>query len=337
MKHLVEQLFRERYLQRTDYVRLFTGLNPDVLNSISLYAREVSRAHFGTAIYLRGLIEITNYCRNNCYYCGIRRDNKAVERYRLDKDEILETCRLGDSLGIKTFVLQGGENAGVKDSFIENVVQTIRKEFPDTAITLSLGEKDRATYQRFFDAGANRYLLRHETASEQHYSYLHPQEMSLANRVNCLKALKEIGYVTGTGMMIGSPGQTIDNLVGDILFIQQFKPEMIGMGPYIPQKDTPFAGKPAGNLDITLLLIAIFRLMFPQVLMPATTSLATLVPDGYERGILAGANVIMLNLTPFQYRSKYALYDNKRSSKQEVLDEYNELTKRMNTIGYYYV
>lgn len=334
MKRLVEQLFSETSLTHTEYARLLAGLSPSVLEYIGTYARRVSQERFGNKIYLRGLIEITNYCKNNCYYCGIRRDNRQVERYRLNKDILMETCWLGNQLGIKTFVLQGGEDAGLKDNDIEDLVRTIRKEFPDTAITLSLGEKKRNTYQQLFDAGANRYLLRHETADSKHYAYLHPREMLFENRMNSLKALKEIGYQTGVGMMIGSPGQTIENLVDDILFIEQFQPEMIGMGPYIPQKDTPFANEKPGSLEMTLLLISIFRLLFPGVLMPATTSLATLATDGYEQGILAGANVIMLNLTPSGYREKYALYDNKRSASQEAIDEYNELTKRMNEIGY---
>lgn len=290
--------------------------------------------HFGNTVFLRGLIEISNHCRNNCYYCGIRRDNGAVGRYRMSKDEIMETCRLGHQLGLETFVLQGGENAGLGNRFLVDVVRSIRREFPKVAITLSMGEKSRATYQDFFDAGANRYLLRHEAASPALYAHLHPGEMELKNRIACLENLKSIGYEAGTGMMIGCPGQTIGHLVEDIGFIRSFAPRMIGMGPFIPHKDTPFAAAAPGSVEMTLLLTSIFRLMLPNVWMPATTSLATAADDGYEKGIGAGANVIMLNLTPEQYRERYTLYNNKRGAGQKVMEELDDLTKRMENIGY---
>ena len=336
MKNLVDHLKQERNLSREEYVRLLTCFDRELLAYINNAAREVATAVFDKAIYIRGLIELTNYCRNNCSYCGIRSGNRNVERYRLSKEQILACCRLGGNLGLKTVVLQGGEDPALSDDFIEDLVRSIRSEFPDTALTLSLGERTREAYQRFFDAGANRYLLRHETANRIHYYHLHPQEMSFENRMGCLRTLKEIGYQTGAGMMIGSPGQSIDNLVDDIFFLKQLRPEMIGMGPFVPQKDTPFASQPRGSVELTLMLISICRLLFPQALIPSTTSLATLSRNGYEQGILAGANVVMPNLTPAAYRSKYVIYDNKKSSSLEISEEFYELKKQIKTIGYHF-
>lgn len=297
-------------------------------------AQETSLAQFGNAIFIRGLIEISNRCRNNCLYCGIRKGNPSIVRYALKRETILACCRKGYTLGFRTFVMQGGEDPAMTDEWVEQTVAAIHREFPDCAITLSLGEKSREAYKRFFRAGANRYLLRHETRNEQHYRLLHPEEMSLSHRLQCLQWLKETGYQTGTGIMVGSPGQTIDHLVEDLLFIEQFQPEMIGIGPFIPHHETPFAFATAGSVEMTLRLLSILRLMHPSALIPATTALATLSPNGREQGILAGANVVMPNLSPWEERKKYALYDHKAAFGTEAAEGLKKLEQRLEAIGY---
>lgn len=316
------------------YKALLLCQDAEVLEYLQRQAQEETLARFGNKIFIRGLIEISNRCRNNCYYCGIRKENGNVARYELTQDEILACCREGYQIGFRTFVLQGGEAPEAKDDRIAETVTAIRREFPDCAITLSLGERSRAAYERFFRAGANRYLLRHETHNGQHYRKLHPAEMSLAHRLQCLDQLKEIGYQVGTGIMVGSPHQTIDHLVEDIRFIEQFRPEMIGMGPFIPHRDTPFATSPPGDMELTLKLLSIFRLMLPDALIPATTALATLAPNGRERGILAGANVVMPNLSPPVQRAKYSLYDNKASMGAEAAEGLKRLEEELKKIGY---
>ena len=297
-------------------------------------AQEVALLHFGNKIYIRGLIEISNCCRNNCYYCGIRKGNPNIERYRLSRESILNCCKQGYELGFRTFVLQGGEDPALTNDQIEMTVARIRQEYPDCAITLSLGEKSREAYERFFRAGANRYLLRHETYNELHYRQLHPAEMSGKRRLQCLADLKEIGYQTGTGIMVGSPGQTVEHIIEDLLFIEKLRPEMIGIGPFLPHHDTPFAEYPSGTAEQTILLLSIFRLMHPSALIPATTALATLIPDGRERGILAGANVVMPNLSPREERRKYELYNDKASLGAESAEGLAALQKQLKTIGY---
>lgn len=334
MKNLVDRLRREKHLESEEYLRLLMSVNEDLLKYINTSAREVAVERFGKAIYARGLIEITNYCRNNCYYCGIRCGNATLERYRLSIEQILDCCETGSKLGLKTFVLQGGEDPLMNEDFITELVTVIRSHFPDHAITLSLGEHSEKAYKRFFAAGANRYLLRHETANPAHYASLHPAKMSHQKRMDCLWTLKETGYQTGAGFMVGSPGQRLEHLVEDILFLQKLRPEMIGIGPFIPQKETSFASEPAGSVEMTLMLISILRLVFPDALLPATTALATLT-HGYEQGILAGANVVMPNLTPKGYREKYAIYDNKKAARMELEKEYKELNEQVNSIGYY--
>lgn len=334
MEELIDRLCRDRRLQPEEYALLIERAGTSLLDYAMQRAREVSLAHFGNGIFVRGLIEITNYCRNDCYYCGIRRSNLQAQRYRLSREQILECCRLGYELGFRTFVLQGGEDAALSDGWIEETVEAIRMEFPDSAITLSLGERSMDAYRRFYAAGANRYLLRHETADRKHYGRLHPTSMSFDHRMQCLRYLKETGFQTGTGIMVGSPWQTTENIVKDIMFIEVFQPEMIGIGPYITQDDTPFAGKPSGSLNLTLMLLAIFRLMFPQALIPSTTALATIASDGRERGILAGANVVMPNLSPQDARTKYALYNGKQAAGAEAAEGLRALEKRLNAIGY---
>lgn len=334
MKTLITKLRQEHRLNVEEYKMLLLCRDVDTLKDLQEQAQEVMLGQFGNHVFIRGLIEIGNRCRNNCYYCGIRKENQKVTRYELTRKNILNCCCEGYTLGFRTFVLQGGETPTVKDDWTVETISSIRQEFPDCAITLSLGEKSRDAYERFFQAGANRYLLRHETHNEKHYRHLHPVEMSIKQRLQCLAWLKEIGYQTGTGIMIGSPGQTIDHLVEDILFIEQFHPEMIGIGPFIPHHDTPFATVSPGSMEMTLKLLSIFRLMHPEVLLPSTTALATLSPDGRERGILAGANVVMPNLSPRNQREKYALYDNKASLGAEAAEGLQLLEEKLAAIGY---
>lgn len=331
---IVNKLQQERTLLPEEFRQLLSGCDAETLHYINERAREVSLRHFGNKIYVRGLIEVSNCCRNNCYYCGIRKGNANIERYRLSEESILECCRQGYELGFRTFVLQGGEDAALTDERMEAIVAHIRRSFPDCAITLSLGEKSREAYERFFRAGVNRYLLRHETFDEAHYRQLHPAEMSAKRRLQCLQDLKEIGYQTGTGIMVGSPGQTVEHLVQDILFIERLQPEMIGIGPFLPHHDTPFASFPSGTVEQTLLLLSIFRLMHPSALIPATTALATLAPDGRERGILAGANVVMPNLSPREERKKYELYNDKASLGAESAEGLAALQKQLQGIRY---
>lgn len=334
MRDLIERLYREHTLSPDKLRILLTQCDEEHLTLIRQKACEVSQKHFGNKIYIRGLIEIGNCCHNDCYYCGIRRSNSHIERYRLTKEDILACCEEGYNLGFRTFVMQGGEDNRLTDSRMIDIISTIRKTYPDVAITLSLGEKDTRTYQQFYEAGANRYLLRHETHNEQHYRLLHPSGMSLSNRLRCLNDLKQIGFQTGTGIMVGSPGQTVDHLIEDILFIESFRPQMIGIGPFLPHHETPFSDRPAGRLQQTLLLLSIFRLMHPQALIPSTTALATLLPEGRELGILSGANVVMPNLSPPQQRYKYALYDNKASMGAEAAEGLKLLKDRLKAIGY---
>lgn len=334
MKQWIDKLRKERTLRQEEFRQLLTGCDAETLRYINRQAQEVSLLHFGNKIYIRGLIEISNCCRNNCYYCGIRKGNPTIERYRLTEESILDCCKQGYDLGFRTFVLQGGEDPALTDDRIEKTVSAIRQNYLDCAITLSLGEKPRDVYERFFRAGANRYLLRHETHNEQHYQQLHPAEMSGKRRLQCLQDLKDIGYQTGTGIMVGSPGQTVEHIIEDILFIERLRPEMIGIGPFLPHHDTPFAEYPGGTVEQTLLLLSIFRLMHPSALIPATTALATLTPDGRERGILAGANVVMPNLSPREERKKYELYNDKASLGAESAEGVAALQKQLNAIGY---
>ena len=296
-------------------------------------ARECTEKYYGRGVYTRGLIEFTNYCKNNCHYCGIQRGNKEVERYRLSKEEILSCCEEGYRLGFRTFVLQGGEDPYFTDEKIVEIVQTIKKAFPDCAVTLSIGEKSRASYEKYFLAGADRYLLRHETADKEHYQYLHPKELSWEHRMRCLQDLKDIGFQVGCGFMVGSPHQTAKTLAKDLYFIQEFQPDMCGIGPFIPQHATVFAKETAGTLQDTLFLLSLLRLIHPNMLIPATTALGTIDKRGRELGILSGANVLMPNLSPTAVRKKYLLYDNKICTGDESAQCRACLSRRMESIG----
>nr|WP_271716087.1 [FeFe] hydrogenase H-cluster radical SAM maturase HydE [Anaeromicropila herbilytica] len=324
----------EHILEKDEFLMLLNSINHDTSEYLFHKARETSKNHFDTDIYIRGLIEFTNYCKNDCFYCGIRKSNSSCDRYRLSKEEILECCKVGHSLGFRTFVLQGGEDPYYTNSELVDIVSIIRSSYTDCAITLSIGEKTYDEYKELYEAGADRYLLRHETATDEHYRKLHPKSQELSNRKLCLYHLKEIGYQVGTGFMVGSPFQTNENIIEDLLFIKDLDPEMVGIGPFIPHKDTPFAKMPSGTLETTLFLIGILRLMLPNALIPATTALGTIHPKGRELGILAGANVVMPNLSPVNVRKKYTLYDNKICTGEEAAECITCLRNRIGSIGY---
>ena len=331
---IIDKLERERDLTDAEFAALIDESTQEEREMLFSRARAVRERYYGRKVYIRGLIEYSNYCKNDCLYCGIRRSNRNAERYRLTKEEILQCCMVGYELGFRTFVLQGGEDPYFTDERMVDIVSTIRRTYPDCAITLSLGERGRESFQKLYDAGANRYLLRHETADACHYAHLHPQELTLESRLQCLRDLKAIGYQTGTGMMVGSPYQTTECLIRDIRFIQDLQPQMVGMGPFIPHHDTPFADQPAGTAEKTLVLLAIFRLLLPRVLLPATTALGTIDGDGREKGMNAGCNVVMPNLSPKDYRAKYLLYDNKIATGDEAAESLSSLKKRMEKAGY---
>ena len=307
-------------------------------SDLATLADTVRKEYYGTDVYLRGLIEFTNYCKNDCLYCGIRNGNKTLDRYRLSDEEILSCCETGYTLGYRTFVLQGGEDPWYDDAKMSALITKIRKRYEDCAITLSCGEKPKESYHAFFESGANRYLLRHETANESHYSQLHPPGMSLKTRQECLWNLKEIGYQVGSGFMVGSPCQTTECLMDDLRFLQKLQPDMIGIGPFIAHRDTPFRhfADPFanGSLRLTLRLISVLRLMFPNALIPSTTALGTIDPHGREYGLRCGANVLMPNLSPVAVRKKYELYDNKICMDEEAAECRPCLERRVLHAGY---
>lgn len=323
---------RDISIEQLEY--LLITEDKDCLEMLREEAVQTAQKIYGNQVFIRGLIEFTNYCKNDCYYCGIRRSNHCADRYRLTKEEILSCTDTGYELGFRTFVLQGGEDPYFTDARICELVSEIRQKHPDCAITLSIGEKSKESYKRYFDAGADRYLLRHETANGTHYRRLHPDELSLEHRKQCLWDLKEIGYQVGCGFMVGSPGQTTETLYEDLQFIRELMPHMVGIGPFIPQKDTPFAREPAGTMEQTLRLLSIIRLIHPHVLLPATTALGTIHPKGRELGIQSGANVVMPNLSPVDVRDKYKLYDNKICTGDEAAECRFCMENRMKSIGY---
>ena len=327
-------LARGERLPREELARLIATRSPEDCETAASLARKTALREFGRKVYFRGLIEFTNYCRNDCLYCGIRRSNRAASRYRLSEAEILLCCRWGYEQGLRTFVLQGGEDPYFTDERVVSIVRAVKAAYPNCAVTLSIGEKPYESYARFREAGADRYLLRHETASPAHYGKLHPPEMSFENRVRCLHDLIALVFQTGCGMMVGAPFQTPENLAEDLLFMQELKPQMVGMGPFLPHKDTPFRDEPAGTAEDTLFLLSIVRLMHPRVLLPATTALGTLLPGGRERGILAGANVVMPNISPDEARARYLLYDNKLGTAGAAADNLAALRESIRAIGY---
>lgn len=334
IKNLLEKLNKNRSLTLLEYEQLISGYSKEVAEYAAALAVENRKRVYGTDIYIRGLIEVSNVCKNDCYYCGIRCSNKNCDRYRLTKEDILLSAKEGYELGFRTFVMQGGEDPHFTDEFLVDVITTLKSLYPDCAITLSLGERSRESYKALKNAGADRYLLRHETAEKEHYQKLHPKNMSYDNRMECLKNLKELGFQVGCGFMVGSPYQTVQNLAKDLKFVEEFAPDMCGIGPYLTHKDTPFNNMPSGSFELTLYLLSIIRLISPEILLPATTALGTINPKGRELGILAGANVIMPNLSPMSVRQKYMLYDNKACIGDEAAESVNNLKKSMQAIGY---
>ncbi len=331
---LIEKLRRTRSLTVDEYERLIRMRTPELAKALAAAANEERNAVYGKKIYLRGLIEISSYCKNDCLYCGIRRSNADCARYRLTAEDILSCAEEGYGLGIRTFVLQGGEDAYFTDDVLCPIIAEIKSRYPDCAVTLSLGERSAQSFQRLFEAGADRYLLRHETADAAHYAMLHPPALSYENRMRCLKTLREIGYQVGCGFMVGSPFQTARHLAEDLKFVETFRPDMCGIGPFLPHRNTPFANEPAGSAELTCYLLSILRLMQPNLLLPATTALGTAVGDGREQGILAGANVVMPNLSPVSVRKKYELYDNKICTGEESAQCRMCLERRMRSIGF---
>ncbi len=333
-KKLIDKLNREHHLENSEWQQLFSTYTEEDREYAAVMAREIAVRNFGKKIFFRGIVEFSNICKNDCYYCGIRKSNCNVARYRLDKEQILSCCQAGYDNGFRTFVLQGGEDGWFNDDRMVDIVSDIRKSYPDCAITLSLGERSRESYERLFEAGADRYLLRHETADEMHYGILHPAEMSWANRIRCLRDLKEIGYQTGCGIMVGTPGQTPTTLAKDMLFMEEFQPEMIGVGPFLPHQDTPFKNEQKGNISLTLFILALCRIMLPQVLLPSTTALGTANSDGRKQGVLHGCNVIMPNLSPDDVRKNYMLYDNKAGTNLTAKEGIRIVRQEMEEIGY---
>ena len=331
---LIDALEQRHSLSLEEYQALIQGRSPALAEALREKAVRVREQIYGKTVYVRGLIEISSFCKNNCYYCGIRGGNPKAERYRLTPEEILLCCREGWELGFRTFVLQGGEDPWFTDEVLCPLLRQIKTEFPACAVTLSLGERSRDSFQRLYDAGADRYLLRHETADKAHYEKLHPAAMSWEHRMECLRQLKEIGYQVGCGFMVGSPGQSARELAEDLKFIEEFHPAMCGIGPFIPHKDTPFGDQPGGSVELTCYLLSILRLIQPNLLLPSTTALGTLDPMGREKGIQSGANVVMPNLSPVSVRKKYMLYDNKICTGEESAQCRGCLSARMASIGY---
>lgn len=331
---LLEKLERTHSLTLAEYEALLLHRSEALSSELRMRAVRARKAVYGNSVFTRGLIEISSWCKNDCLYCGIRHGNKNAQRYRLSPEDILNCAREGWELGFRTFVLQGGEDPWFTDEKLCPLLRQIKAEFPDCAVTLSLGERSRESYQRLFDAGADRYLLRHETADKAHYRLLHPEAMSWEHRMECLSQLKEIGYQVGCGFMVGSPGQTEKELAKDLKFVESFRPAMCGIGPFIPHQDTPFGDRPGGSVELSCDLLSILRLIQPNLLLPATTALGTLDPLGREKGILAGANVVMPNLSPVSVRKKYMLYDNKICTGEESAQCRGCLAARMRSIGY---
>ena len=331
---LVGKLEQDRDLSDDEFSKVLLHDGPQFSEYLSAKARTVREKYYGKDVYLRGLIEFTNYCRNNCYYCGIRRGNKNAERYRLSEEDILSCSNLGYELGFRTIVLQGGEDPYYTDDRIVSIVSKIKEQHPDVAVTLSIGERERESFQRFYTAGADRYLLRHETADQNHYEMLHPANMSYEHRIQCLRDLHEIGYQVGCGMMVGSPGQKTHHLIKDLRFLQELKPEMVGIGPFIPHRDTIYADHQPGTVEMTLRLLSVIRLLLPEVLLPATTALGTIDVLGREKGLTAGANVVMPNLSPTDVRGKYLLYDNKICTGDEAAECIRCMSMRVARTGY---
>lgn len=331
---LIDKIAEQNDASKDELISIITNDNSQNDEYLFSKADALRQEIYGKDVYIRGLIEFTNYCKNDCLYCGIRHSNKNAERYRLSEEDILDCCKTGYKLGFRTFVLQGGEDPYYTDELICDIVHSIKKLYPDCALTLSLGEKSYDSYLAFYNAGADRYLLRHETANEQHYQKLHPPEMSFKHRMQCLQQLREIGFQAGAGFMVGSPYQTVENLAEDLLFLKDFQPHMVGIGPFIPHQDTPFKDFPAGTLRDTRVMVALTRLLMPYTLIPSTTALGTISGVGRELGLKSGANVVMPNLSPTRFRKLYSLYDNKICTGDEAAECRVCLERRVNSAGF---
>jgi len=334
IKTIIDKLCATGSLTLDEYELLIAQRDESSTELLRQKAVETRKKHYGNSVYIRGLIEISNICKNDCLYCGIRRGNKECDRYRLTEDEILSCCDEGYDIGFRTFVMQGGEDSFFSDEIMCSIIRKIKGKYPDCAVTLSLGERSRESYQALFDAGADRYLLRHETANPEHYAKLHPNEMSWYDRMRCLSDLKDIGFQTGCGFMVGSPYQTNSDIAKDLKFIETFQPHMCGIGPFIPHVASIFSAHSAGSVELTCYLLSIIRLVCPTILLPSTTALGSIDPFGREKGIMAGANVVMPNLSPMNNRKKYELYNNKLSTKAESAQALDQLRERMSSIGY---
>lgn len=338
MEKIAQKFLENQNLKKEEFVELIRCADdPETREALAERAVEIRKKYYGDKVYTRGLIEFTNYCKNDCYYCGIRRSNRNAKRYRLTEEEILACCENGYELGFRTFVLQGGEDPYYTDERMEQIIRRMKEQYPECAVTLSIGERSMESYRRFREAGADRYLLRHETADEAHYRTLHPEEMSLQNRLECLRNLKALGYQVGAGFMVGSPNQTAECLAEDLLFLKDLEPQMVGIGPFIPHHDTAFAKEPAGSVDLTLYLLSVIRILLPKVLLPATTALGTMDPRGREKGLAVGANVVMPNLSPVKNRKQYELYDNKICTGEEAAECRGCLSRRVESVGYHLV
>lgn len=333
-RELIEKLNKEHHLNKEEWVQLFDTFTEEDREFAAGIARKIAVKNFGKNIYFRGIVEFTNICKNDCLYCGIRKSNCNAVRYRLNLEQIMACCAAGYENGFRTFVLQGGEDAWFTDERMCEIVRKIKETYPDCAVTLSLGERSRESYEKMFEAGADRYLLRHETADVKHYEHLHPSVMKLENRIQCLWNLKEIGYQTGCGIMVGSPGQASETIAKDMLFMEEFQPEMIGVGPFLPHKDTPFKDEAKGSVPLTLFILSLCRIMLPYVLLPSTTALGTANSDGRKQGVLHGCNVIMPNLSPDDVRENYMLYDNKAGTNLTAKEGIRIVRKEMEEIGY---
>ncbi len=338
MEKIAQKFLENQNLKKEEFVELIRCADdPETREALAERAVEIRKKYYGDKVYTRGLIEFTNYCKNDCYYCGIRRSNRNAKRYRLTEEEILACCENGYELGFRTFVLQGGEDPYYTDDRMERIIRSMKEKYPECAVTLSIGERSMESYRRFREAGADRYLLRHETADEAHYRTLHPEEMSLQNRMECLRNLKALGYQVGAGFMVGSPNQTAECLAEDLLFLKDLEPQMVGIGPFIPHHDTAFAKEPAGSVELTLYLLSVIRILLPKVLLPATTALGTMDPRGREKGLAVGANVVMPNLSPVKNRKQYELYDNKICTGEEAAECRGCLSRRVESVGYHLV
>lgn len=333
LRTLVDKLHKENHLEKGEYRRLIEN-RAEITDYLFALSSAVREENYGREVYIRGLIEFTSYCKNDCYYCGIRRSNKSAERYRLSEEQILDCCETGYGLGFRTFVLQGGEDPFYSDDMICGIVKSIKAKYSDCAVTLSIGEKSEESYRRYFESGADRYLLRHETANYEHYSKLHPPQLSARNRQDCLFMLKKIGYQTGAGFMVGTPYQTAECLAEDMLFLEKLQPEMVGIGPFVPHHATPFADMEQGTAELTLFMLGLVRLALPKVLLPATTALGTIHPNGRELALKVGANVVMPNLSPTDVRKKYLLYDNKICTGDESAQCRKCLENRVKSAGF---